>query len=131
MVCIHAQVHLAAGPGGLLPGPTACQGCRVVIDSTPLFEVCLARGRCNSEFDLYCKGRLCEDARGYAWRQTGGPNTLWRIQEPGPDRGYQIVVDTPVSGVYRFEVCAANPIDTEGYPVQVGQECNPITFEVP
>jgi len=131
LVCIHAQVHLAAGPGGLLPSPTACDGCRVVLDATPLFSVCLARGRCNAEMDTYCHGRLCEDARGYVWHRIAGPATAWNIQEPGPERGYQALINTPVPGTYSFEVCAGQPLDTPGFPVVIGgPECNPISFEV-
>lgn len=132
LACIHAQVHLAAGPGGLLPAPTACDGCRVVLDSTPLFEVCLARGRCNSEHDTYCHGRACEDPRGYVWRKAFAPaDVRWNVQQPGPERGYQVVIQTPVAGAYAWEVCAANPLDGEGQPVRLaGPECNRVRFDV-
>ena len=131
LACIHANVHLAAGPGGLLPGPTACDGCRVVLDATPLFEVCLPRGRCNAEHDTYCKGRACEDPRGYAWRKVFAPvNVQWIVQEPGPDRGYQVVIQTPVAGAYAWEVCPSSPLDGEGEPVTGNGACGRVEFEV-
>ena len=131
LACIHAQVHLAAGPGGLLPRPTACDGCRVVLDATPLFEVCLARGRCNGEHDTYCHGRVCEQDTGYAWRKVFAPvNVQWIVQEPGPDRGYQVVIQTPVAGAYAWEVCPSSPLDGEGQPVTGSSACGRVEFEV-
>lgn len=149
LVCISAKVHLAAGPGGELSGPTACDSCRVVLDSTPHFGRCLPVWQCNKDHHNPCTvdgqahihsapppavcktWRACEDPRGYTWSKIGGPNVEWKVQEPGPTRGYQVLINTPVAGAYAWEVCAAGPIDGEGLPVRVaGPECRRVEFEV-
>ena len=151
--CIDGKVHLAVGPGGQLPVPTACDGCRVVLDSTPHFARCLPVWQCNAEHHNPCTvagqghihnppppaectiWRHCEDPRGYAWSQAGGPSVAWCVQNPGrcenqTDRGYQVMVQTPVAGTYVWRVCAASPRDELGVPVPVEQECGTISFEV-
>lgn len=152
--CIDGKVHLAAGPGGMLPYPTACVGCRVVLDSTPHFERCLPVWQCGEDHHGPCTfeghpahqshtcdpncseanpclaWRHCGDPRGPKWHKVSGPNVEWSVQEPGPDRGYQVMIQTPFSGTYVWQVCAASPRDELGVPVRVEQECGTISFEV-
>jgi len=113
--------------------PQACErGCWVVIDSTPLFGVCLARGRCNGEqVPDGCGGRECEQPDGYAWSQVGGPSVPWQAQNGDNGRGYQIKVDTTQPGRYAFRECKAGPVDALGVPVATsGPECSVVEFDV-
>lgn len=99
-----------------VPVPEPVVGGFVVLDSTPFFEVCMPRGRCNAEVNVVCGGRPCEDPRGVRWHQQAddGPRVphergWWLVQaneatgEEGVDTtGYQLKVRIPAAGSYTF-----------------------------
>lgn len=129
----EARLHNVVVNGQPAAVPQACErGCWVVVDSTPLFGVCLARGRCNGEqVPDGCGGRECEQPDGYAWSQVGGPSVPWQVQNGDNGRGYQIKVDTTQPGRYAFRECKSNPRDALGVPVNTsGPECSVVEFEV-
>jgi hypothetical protein len=129
----EAHLHNIVAYGQPASTPTACaQGCWVVVDSTPLFGVCLARGRCNGEqVPDGCGGRECEQPDGYAWSQVGGPSVHWQVQNGDNGRGYQIKVDTTQPGRYAFRECKSNPRDALGVAVNTsGPECSVVEFTV-
>ena len=129
----EARLHNIVVNGQPAATPQACErGCWVVVDSTPLFGVCLARGRCNGEqVPDGCGGRECEQPDGYAWSQVGGPNVHWQVQNGDNGRGYQIKVDTTQPGRYAFRECKSNPRDALGVPVNTsGPECSVVEFTV-
>lgn len=138
--CIHLSLHNWIRPdGGQGSGPEA--GGRVVIDSTPLFQKCGPRGRCNDEFDEFCGGRKCEPPDGPGWRiLEAPPGSAMRLQNTNgcgdecpnvpcrPDRGYQAVINLH-SGHYKVEAFIDGHTDCEGK--RLTRATGLVEFDVP
>ena len=97
--------RLTTWPGQRASGPTACaQGWRVVSTATPLLRGLFARGSCNGDVPDVCGGASARSLTGTRGSQVGGPT--WRgTCRTGPDRGYQIKVDTTQPGRDAFREC--------------------------
>ncbi len=123
--------------GGFNIVPQIKAGGILVADSTPKFDEGGPEGQpCNEEHFLNCGGRRCEDPRGGVWRKIEG-GSPWKIQEPGPEKGFQIKVGGPeigylVEGPHEFEVCPPGDLmDSEGFPVEaLAGACERLKFFV-
>jgi hypothetical protein len=77
--------------------------------------------------------RHCEDRRGSAWSQVGGPSVHFSVENGDEGRGYGLNIGPFTEpGNYSFRVCAPQDWrDEEGYavPVQAGA-CSVVEFEV-
>jgi len=129
------------------PVPAPVVGGLVVLDSTPFFQTCQPKGRCNAEVNIVCGGRPCEDPRGVRWYQPGTSGVMvphergwWLVQaneatgEEGVDAtGYQLKVKLPRAGSYTFCVDILLDLqDAFGKPVEFATNAGKCTtFEVP
>jgi len=108
--------------GGFHPVDRPVVGGYVVCDSTPRFSRS-GSGRglpCNAEHNEECGGRPCEDPRGGRWTQVSGPQVTMRVQNPGPQFGYQARFGPLAPGTYTVRVEALEDArDALGKPLTV------------
>lgn len=101
----------------------------VVIDSTPKFQLGGPNGQpCNEEHPC---GRDCEDPRGGRWEILNGGSPS-KIQNPGPDTGFQFRWGPLVAGSHKVKVCPLpDLVDGLGVPVEfLAGSCEIVQFNV-